>query len=572
MRAPVEHFSRFFAPTLKEGPAEATAASHRLLVRAGFIRQLGAGVYSLLPLAVRTMSKIEAIIREEMAHAGAQELRLPSLLPAEVWRATGRWDLMGSEMFRLTDRRGSEYCLGMTHEEIFCLLARDELRSYRDLPRVWFQIGTKFRDEPRPRFGVLRAREFTMKDAYSFDIDNTGLDRSFEAQRSAYKRIFARCGVPAVDVEAFSGSMGGRESVEFMVCIPAGEDTIALCTRCGYAANLEVARSRLPPIEDSAGGALERFATPDVLTIDALASPPHNVEPWRQLKTLVYMCDSQPVVAVMRGDHALNEAKLQLATSAGDIRPAQDEAIYQLMGAHAGSLGAVGFSAARVLLDQALVGRSNMVTGANADGFHLRGVDVDRDITAEIVDLRTVQAGELCPRCEGVLELDRALEVGHIFKLGTRYSETLGATVLTPEGEQAPLVMGSYGIGLGRIMAAAVELFHDQDGIIWPPSIAPFAATVLTLGPEAELYELAEHAVQVLLGAGLDVLYDERDVRAGVKFKDADLIGIPLRVGVGQRGLSAGGVEVKRRGEREPRLVSVADLGSLVATLREQVT
>jgi prolyl-tRNA synthetase len=568
----VERFSRFFAPTLKEGPAEATAASHRLLVRAGFIRQLSAGVYSLLPLAVRTMSRIETIIREEMANAGAQELRLPSLLPAEFWRATGRWELMGAEMFRLTDRRGSEYCLGMTHEEIFCLLARDELRSYRDLPQVWYQIGTKFRDEPRPRFGVLRAREFAMKDAYSFDLDNAGLDRSFEAQRSAYKRIFARCGVPAVDVEAFSGSMGGRESVEFMVRIPAGEDTIAVCPRCGYAANLEVARSRLPPIEDSAREALERFATPGVLTIEALASPPYNVEAWRQLKTLVYTCDSQPVVAIVRGDHALNEAKLQLATGASELRPAQDEAIFQLMGAHAGSLGAVHFSnRARVLLDEALVGRTNMVTGANVDGFHLRGVDVDRDITAEIVDLRTVQAGELCPRCEGVLELDRALEVGHIFKLGTRYSVALGATVLTPEGEQAPLVLGSYGIGLGRIMAAAVELLHDQDGIIWPPSIAPFAATVLTLGPEAELPELAERAVQVLLGAGLDVLYDDRDVRAGVKFKDADLIGIPLRVGVGQRGLSAGGVEVKRRGEREPRLVSVADLGSLAATLREQV-
>jgi len=567
----VERFSRFFAPTLKEGPAEATAPSHRLLVRAGFIRQLAAGMYNLLPLAVRTQAKIEAIIRKEMARAGAQELRLPALLPADVWRASGRWDLMGSEMFRLQDRRGSDFCLGMTHEEIFCLIARDELRSYRDLPQVWYQIGTKFRDEPRPRFGVLRAREFTMKDAYSFDLDAAGLDRSFAAQRAAYQRIFARCGVPAVDVEAFSGTMGGRESVEFMVRIPVGEDTIALCQQCGYAANLEVARSRVPAVVDAPGGPVERFATPGVLTIEALAAPPYRVEPWRQLKTLVYVCDSQPVVAVVRGDHALNEAKLQLVTGAGEVRPAADREIFELMGAHAGSLGAVRFAGARVLVDSAVIGRSNMVTGANVDGFHLRGVDVARDLAGEVVDLRAAQAGDPCERCEGVLELDKALEVGHIFKLGTRYSEALGATVLTPEGEQTPLVMGSYGIGVGRIMAAAVELFNDDDGIIWPPAIAPFLATVLTLGAELELAEMADRAVASLAAAGLDVLYDDRDVRAGVKFKDADLIGIPLRVGVGQRGLKAGRVEVKRRGEPEAQLVSLADLGSLAAALREQL-
>lgn len=567
----VERFSRYFAPTLKEDPAEASVPSHRLLVRAGFIRQLGAGIYNLLPLAVRTLSKIETIVREEMANAGAHELQLPSLLPAEMWRASGRWDLMSSEMFRLTDRRGSEYCLGMTHEEVFCLIARDELRSYRDLPRVWYQIGAKFRDEPRPRFGVLRAREFTMKDAYSFDLDAAGLDRSFEAQRAAYRRIFLRCGVPAVDVEAFSGTMGGRESVEFMVRTSAGEDTIVLCPGCGYAANLEVARSRVAPVADTAGGAVERFATPGVLTIEALASPPYNVGPTRQLKTLVYVCNSQPVVAVVRGDHALNEAKLQLATSAGDVRPARDEEIFELMGAHPGSLGAVGFTGARVLLDESLVGRSNMVTGANADGFHVRGVDVDRDIAAEVVDLRTVQAGDTCPNCGAVLELDRALEAGHIFKLGTRYSVALGATVLTPEGDQTPLVMGSYGIGIGRIMAGAVELFHDADGIIWPPAIAPFAATVLTLGAEPELADLAEQAVDRLWAAGLDVLYDDRDLRAGVKFKDADLIGIPLRVAVGQKGLRTGQVEVKRRGQTQVQLSTLDELVPLATALRQEL-
>ncbi len=529
----VARFSRFFAPTLKEAPAEATAASHRLLVRAGFIRQLSAGMYSLLPLAVRTQSKIEAILREEMAAVGAQELLLPGLLPAEAWRASGRWDLMGPEMFRLRDRRDSEYCLGMTHEEIFCLIARDELRSYRDLPQTWYQIGTKFRDEPRPRFGLLRVREFRMKDAYSFDLDTAGLDRSFEAQRGAYKRIFARCGVPVLDVEAFSGMMGGRESIEFVVRTAAGEDFVAVCSQCGYAANVEVATSRLAPIADAPGGALE------------------------------------PVVAVVRGDHALNEAKLQTALGTADVRPAEVEEIVQLMGAHPGSLGAVDFQreGVRVLIDAGLMGRRDMVTGANVDGFHLRRVDVARDVHGDVVDLRAVQAGDPCPRCDGSLELDRVLEVGHIFKLGTRYSEALGATVLTADGAQTPLVMGSYGIGVGRIMASAVEVFHDHDGIIWPWAIAPFQATVLALGPEPEIADAAERVVADLAEAGLDVLYDDRDERAGVKFKDADLIGIPLRVGVGQRGLASGSVEWKRRGSAKVELVPLTEVAALAQQL-----
>ncbi len=565
----VARFSRFFAPTLKEAPAEATAASHRLLVRAGFIRQLSAGMYSLLPLAVRTQSKIEAILREEMAAVGAQELLLPGLLPAEAWRASGRWDLIGPEMFRLRDRRDSEYCLGMTHEEIFCLIARDELRSYRDLPQTWYQIGTKFRDEPRPRFGLLRVREFRMKDAYSFDLDTAGLDRSFEAQRGAYKRIFARCGVPVLDVEAFSGMMGGRESIEFVVRTAAGEDFVAVCSQCGYAANVEVATSRLAPIADAPGGALERFATPGVVTIEALAAPPYSVGPSRQLKTLVYVAGERPVVAVVRGDHALNEAKLQTALGTADVRPAEVEEIVQLMGAHPGSLGAVDFQreGVRVLIDAGLMGRRDMVTGANVDGFHLRRVDVARDVHGDVVDLRAVQAGDPCPRCDGSLELDRVLEVGHIFKLGTRYSEALGATVLTADGAQTPLVMGSYGIGVGRIMASAVEVFHDHDGIIWPWAIAPFQATVLALGPEPEIADAAERVVADLAEAGLDVLYDDRDERAGVKFKDADLIGIPLRVGVGQRGLASGSVEWKRRGSAKVELVPLTEVAALAQQL-----
>lgn len=569
----VVRFSQFFAPTLKDAPADATAASHRLLVRAGFIRQLGAGIYNLLPLAVRTQAKIETILREEMAAAGAQEMSLPALLPAEAWRASGRWDLIGPEMFRLTDRREAEFCLGMTHEEIFCGIARDHLRSYRDLPQVWYQIGTKFRDEPRPRFGLLRVREFRMKDAYSFDVDQAGLDRSFAAQRAAYKRIFARCGVPALDVEAYSGMMGGRESVEFVVRTAAGEDYVAVCNGCGYAANLEIATSRLAAVSDEANAELEQFATPGVLTIDALAAAPYSVPPTRQLKTLVYLAAGKSVLAVVRGDHALNEAKLQMATGTGDVRPAEVAEIVALLGAAPGSLGAVQFKRAgvRVLLDAALLGRTNMVTGANLDGFHFEGVDVGRDIEAELADLRNVESGDTCPHCDGTLELDRALEIGHIFKLGTRYSEPLGATVLNADGTSTPLLMGSYGIGVGRILAAAVEVSHDQDGIIWPLAIAPFQATVLTLGPEPELAQAAERVVALLSDAGLDVLYDDRDQRAGVKFKDADLIGIPLRVAIGQRALAEGRVEWKRRKQGQVELVPLDEVGLRAAALFEEL-
>lgn len=554
----VVRFSRLFAPTLRRAPGEAVAVSHQLLVRAGFIRQLGAGIYSSLPLAVRSLRKIEAIVREEMERVGAQEFQLPSLLPAEPWRASGRWDAIGPEMFRLRDRRDAEFCLGMTHEEIFALIARDEVVTYRQLPQTWFQIGTKFRDEPRPRFGLLRVREFRMKDAYSFDVDQAGLDRSFELQRQAYVRVFARCGVPGIPVEAFSGMMGGHESVEFVVRTVAGEDFVALCGACGYAANLEVARSQIETQSDEPAGQLERFATPGVLTIEALAGPPYHVPPQRQLKTLVYVAGDSPVIAVVRGDQSLNEAKLQMATGAADVRPAEAEMIFELLGAHPGSLGAVQLSGQTVLIDESLAQRTSMVTGANADGFHFNNVDVARDILAygaQLTDLRTAQSGEGCPRCGAALEVDRALEIGHIFKLGTRYSEPLGLNVLTADGRSVPVLMGSYGIGIGRILAAAVEVCHDQRGIVWPAAIAPFRATVLTLGPEPELASLAEAAVEMLAAAGFDVLYDDRDLRAGEKFADADLIGVPLRIGIGRRGLGQHAVEWKLRAESEIELV-----------------
>ncbi len=569
-------FSHAFIPTLKEAPADAQVASHKLLVRAGFIRQLGAGIYDYLPLAKRSLNKIEAIIREEMDAIGGQEFYLPALHPAEVWKESGRWEVMGDNMFRLKDRKGGEYCLGMTHEEIFTAIARAELRSYRQLPQVWYQIQTKFRDEPRPKSGLLRVRQFTMKDAYSLDVDRAGLDLRYEDQRRAYERIFTRCGLQFVAVQAHSGSMGGSESSEFMVRTEAGEDLVAACPKCRYAANTETATSRLPPEADGPGlPAPEKFPTPGVVTIEALERPPHGVPARRQLKTLIYVADESPVVAVVRGDQELNEAKLLTATGASVVRPAHPEEIPPLMGAHAGSLGAVGFRGARVLVDQSLADRKDMVTGANQDGFHLRGVDVRRDLLshgASLSDLRTVVAGEGCPRCDGVLDVYKALEVGHIFKLGTKYSSSMQATVLDADGKQVPIVMGSYGIGVERILAAAIELHHDDNGISWPLAIAPFHATVLTLGPEPELRKAAEELVAALAQAGVEVLFDDRDERAGVKFKDADLIGIPLRLSIGKKGLAGGNAEWKLRGGGAVELVPFSEVPRRAAELVRAAT
>jgi len=559
--------SRFFMPTLKQAPVEAVAASHQLLARAGFIRQLGAGLYTYLPLGYRTVARIERILREEMRAVGAEEFLAPALHPADLWRQSGRWDAIDDTMFRLQDRRGGEYCLAMTHEEVVASIARSNLHSYRQLPQRWFQIGPKFRDEPRPRAGLLRVREFLMKDAYSFDLDTDGLDASFAAMRAAYSRIFARCDLEAWPAEAFSGAMGGRESIEFVVRTRAGEDVVMHCRACGYTANLEVARSRVAPVVDHRSNLAqpEPFATPGIVTIEALASPPHSVPAERQLKTLAYIADDHPVVAILRGDETLNDAKLEIAMGASVVRPAHVEEIVALMGAHPGSLGGVGFTRAPMLVDATLLGRTNMVTGANRDGFHLRGVDVRRDIlsspNARVVDVRTVQPGEPCPNCDHVLQSLPALEVGHIFKQGTRYSASFGATALDANGAEAPVAMGAYGIGLGRLMAAVVETHHDANGIIWPRSLAPFDATVLVLGPKAELLQLAEEAASSLERAGLEVMLDDRDERAGVKFKDADLIGFPVRVGVGRHTLASGAVEIKLRTGPGEDQVRLAELG-----------
>ncbi|HEX4899359.1 MAG TPA: proline--tRNA ligase [Pyrinomonadaceae bacterium] len=574
-------WSQYFIPTLREEPADAEVVSHKLLLRAGLVRQLGAGLYSILPLGQRVALKIIEILREEMNGIGAQEFYLPALNPREIWDESGRWDVMGDNMFRLKDRKGADLCLGMTHEEVFTSIARSDLNSYKQLPQVWYQIQVKFRDEVRPKSGVLRVRQFIMKDAYSFDADMNGLDKSFNDQRAAYQRIFDRCGLQYVIVEASSGSMGGSASNEFMVKTDAGEDMIATCASCGYAANLEKATSRLDEVRDGAGLDFpSEFPTPGVRTIDDLANFAGGAAAESQIKTLVYVDSgaSAYYLALLRGDHQLHETKLFDALGA-NARAATGEEIQSLLGANPGSLGAVGAkkkaselqpgATVRIVADLALRSRRNMTTGANIDDYHLRGIDVGRDIKIDQwADLRTVNSGEKCPQCEnGTLEVAKALEIGHIFKLGTKYSESMGANVLTQEGKQVPIVMGSYGIGVERIMASAIELHHDDDGIIWPKSIAPFDVIVtITNMKQDEVRNAGESLYKELHRAGLDVLLDDRDERAGVKFKDADLIGIPYRVTVGKK-VSEGLVELFDRRAKTTEEVKLADISGRMQKL-----
>jgi len=542
-------WSQTFIPTLRDDPADAEAASHKLLVRAGLIRQLMAGSYALLPLGQRVCRKISAVIRQEMDAIGAQEFELPCLHPAELWKRSGRWDQVGEELFRLEDRRGAELCLGMTHEEVFAHLA-SELRSYKQLPQTWYQFQSKFRDEPRPKSGLLRVREFVMKDSYSFDLEEAGLDRSFRLHFDAYRKIFTRLGLDALAVEASSGAMGGKESIEFMQASDAGEDLVASCAACGYAANLEKATSELPAVADGPGQAApERFPTPGVRTIEDLARMDGGAPADRQIKTLVYVVAGETWLVLLRGDHVLNQQKLVDATGAFDVRPAGDEEIRAALGASAGSLGAVGVGGIKVVADHALEGRRDMTTGANQDGFHLRGVDVARDLAVSgWADLREVREGEACPMCGSALVVRKTIEIGHIFKLGTRYSEVMGVTVLDENGKTRPIVMGSYGIGVGRAMAAVVEAHHDEVGIQWPMAVAPFEVVVTVLNPkDVETSEAGGRLHDALRDAGVDVILDDRDERPGVKFKDAELVGIPLRITVGPKGLKEKKVELFRR-------------------------
>lgn len=549
-------WSTMHIPTLRDDPAEAGAPSHRLLLRAGYIRQLYAGHYSLLPLAVRVRLKVINIIREEMNRIGAQEILMPVLHPAEVWQRSGRWESIGEEMFRLQDRKGADLALGMTHEEVTASLGT-ELSSYRELPQMWYQFQTKLRDEARPKAGLMRTREFTMKDSYSFDVDEDGLDKSFELHRGAYTRAFARLGIPAIGVNASNGTMGGSGSIEFVCPSDSGEDDIIHCASCGYAANIEAAISTLPPSDATADAAAslaapQRFDTPGVRTIEDLAKN-YDAPGDRQIKTLVYMLNGQLTLVLLRGDHALEEQKLIDITGAADARPAEADEIFAALGAHPGSLGAVGVKDLPVIADESLSGRSGLVTGANTDDVHVRGVDVARDITVGTwADLRAVESGEPCANCGEPLEVLKGIEVGHIFKLGYKYSQAFELSVSGPDGKPVTPIMGSYGIGVERAMASCIEVHHDDKGIVWPAAIAPFEAVVVVAQQNDEAgASKGEEIYQALAAAGVDVIIDDRDVRAGVKFSDAELVGIPYRVTIGKRGLASGTAEVTDRATGE---------------------
>jgi prolyl-tRNA synthetase len=606
----MHRWSQLFIPTLREAPADAEVASHKLLLRAGYIRQLGAGIYSYLFLGNRAVNKIVAIVREEMDKIG-QEFLLPALNPKEIWEASGRWTGMGDNMFRLKDRKGAELCLAMTHEEIVTDIARKELRSYKQLPQIWYQIQTKFRDEPRPKSGLLRVRQFIMKDAYSFDIDEAGLDVSYNKHDAAYRRIFTRCGLQFVAVDADSGAMGGSASQEFMVYTDAGEDLIASCHDCGYAANLEKATSRLAPVEDLAptgDGLPELVHTPGRRTIDEVGAF-LDTQPQHQIKTMAYIAELpeadhaklgklRAVIVFLRGDHSLNEAKL-LALAGGVVRPMTPEELEFTFKAPAGYLGPIGLEAAPhprkpgtlVILDNALDGRTNLIAGANKEEYHLRNVTPGRDFKPTLVaDVRSVNAGEPCPSmqgpipgvdpgfvrnpfrpdgtCTGTLEVGRAVEIGHIFKLGRKYTESMGASVLNRDGKEVIPIMGCYGIGIERILTAAIETSaaaNQGNSYALHPAIAPFQAVVtITNVGDAALLAAGEKVAADLEAAGIDVLLDDRDERAGVKFKDADLVGIPYRINIG-RGVAEGNVELVDRLQNVNQDVPLDEIAPAVA-------
>ncbi len=559
-------WSKLFIPTLRESPAEAEVVSHKLLLRAGYIRQLSAGIYSHLFLSQRALLKITKIVRDEMNAIGGQEMLLPALNPAEVWQESGRWDVMGDNMFRLKDRYQRDLCLGMTHEEVMTTIARGELRSYKQLPQIWYQIQTKFRDEPRPKSGLLRVRQFIMKDSYSFDMGAEGLDAAFQKHYDAYCRIFARCGLDYVAVDADSGAMGGSQSTEFMVASDAGEDFVISCPSCGYSANLEKAVSRpvAASVPDPEGDREpEEFHTPGQKTIADLAAFTGLPET-SQMKSLVMVANGKPVLAMLRGDHHLSETKFAAAMKAADVRPATPGEIREWFGADPGSLGPVGVKNMSIVLDAALEGRSNLISGANKDDYHLRHVTPGQDFQAPAHDLRQVAAGDTCGNCGAALGIRKSIEVGHIFKLGYKYSDSMGLRVLDANGAEVTVIMGSYGIGLERILSAAVERHHDKDGMALPPSIAPFTVVVTPVNiADAAQRTAAEEIYRTCLARGIDALLDDRDERAGVKFKDAELIGIPYRITVGKK-LAQGLVEFVERRGKVSRDVPVAEAAAAV--------
>jgi prolyl-tRNA synthetase len=573
-------YARCFIPTLREDPAEARKnPSHRLLLRAGYVRQVGAGIYEFLPLGLRVLRRVEAIVREEMDRAGALEVAMPALLPAELFKETGRWDLFGSTLFRLKDQKGHDHHLGPTHEEVITDMVRAAVRSYRQLPVNLYQIQWKFRDEARPRAGLLRCREFLMKDAYSFDVDEAGALRSYHAMRAAYERVFTRVGLRYVVVAADSGAMGGNTSAEFQVLAETGEDAIVVCGACNYAANVEAATAGQGAAREAAEAPRStpvEVTTPNKRTIEDVAEF-LKVETTQTLKAGAYLYGSGPrdsgrlAIALVRGDRRFNEVALSRELSAQWIRPAEDEEL-STRGVHAGYIGPVGLSPKVdvVLVDREVATRADLVAGANKPNAHLRGVDVRDALTAlgergRVADVRAVGRGDACPQCAGTLDEYKGIEGGHVFVLGTHYTAKMGARFLDEKGVEKHIVMGCYGIGVSRLVAAAVEQRHDADGLRWPMALAPYHVIVTPLALDGAVGEAAEALYAALQARGVDVLFDDRDERPGVKFKDADLLGIPLRVTLGKKSLDQGKVELKARGAAAAELVDVEGAADVIA-------
>jgi len=553
-------YSKAFIPTLKENPADAEAISHKLMIRAGLIRKLVAGAYSYLPLGLRVLQKIGSIVREEMNKAGAQEILMPALQPAELWHETGRYEVIGDELVKFKDRTGREMVIGPTHEEVVTDIARNHFHSYKDLPKILYQIQTKLRDEPRPRFGVIRSKEFIMKDGYSFDRDQKGLDESYKVMFDTYKRIFSRCGLDAIAVEADSGFMGGSESAEFMVLSENGEDIIAACKTCDYRSSLAMVScapiSKTSP-QSSAYNAkhpgITEIDTPGISTIDKV-SEFLKCTPSDMIKTLIYVADKNPVAVLVRGDHDVNETKLAAVLKVRELALADEDTIIKVTGAPMGFSGPCGLKGIDIIIDHGIKTISAGVAGANKKDKHLRDVIPGRDFDiTETVDIRYVTSQDACPKCGAEIELKKAIEIGHVFKLGTKYSDSMGARFLDSDGKEKLLIMGCYGIGINRIMAAAIEQNNDKDGIAWPDSIAPYDVIIISLNMHDKgVVSASKKAYQQLQEAGIEVLMDDRDISPGIKFKDADLIGIPLHIIIGSKGLADSKTEIKARktGER----------------------
>lgn len=561
-------YSEMLLPTIKETPSDAEVTSHQLMLRAGMIRKLAGGIYSYLPLGYRTIKKVETIIREEMDRAGAQELFMPAVQPAELWFESGRWQQYGKELLRLRDRHNRDYCIGPTHEEVVTDIVRNEVQTYRQLPLNLYQIQTKFRDEIRPRFGVMRSREFSMKDAYSFDADEAGAARSYEKMYEAYERIFSRCGLTFRAVEADSGNIGGSYSHEFLVNAATGEDGMVYCLACSYAANTEKAETAKlsePPPAESDFLPLEEVYTPDMRSIEEV-SRYVGLGPQDIVKTLIYVADGRTVAVLVRGDTEVNETKVRNVLDAGILEMAMDDEIRAVTGSPRGFAGPLGITCP-IYADYSLATMKNFVVGANRENYHLKNCNHGRDIAvATFADLRMIAQGDPCPRCGGDLCFARGIEVGHVFKLGTKYSKAMNATYLDSDGKEKLMVMGCYGIGVARTTAAAIEQSHDADGIIWPMAIAPFQVIITPVNmTDDALAGAAEDLYVNLVGRGLDVLYDDRDERAGVKFKDADLLGIPLRVTIGAKRLAEGSVEVRRRATGDVTVVALAEAADVVS-------